>query len=162
MEQGYAEALDFYTREVSMRYYDWENNRLEFTEPSGKKFDLKFRGNKTIVGGFSGVGKTYLVDLISKIKGVKNNNKVVDNIFVLSEDNKYRLLNGEIKHMLVIIDRGDIVLDEKIVEFINRDFNTNRYLIFIRKPVGLEITPNHSATFVNKNNVIGLHYDCLS
>lgn len=142
-----------------MKYYNWDENKLEFTDPIGKRFKLQFRGSKTIVSGSSGVGKTYLANFLSKAKGVKGDNALVDNIFILNEDNKYRLINGEIKCMLVIIDRGDILLDENIVDFINRDFNTNRYLIFIRKPVGLEITPNHSATFINENNVIRLHYD---
>lgn len=31
--------------------YDWQSNVLKFTDVNGNKYNLKFRGNKTIVHG---------------------------------------------------------------------------------------------------------------
>ena len=39
----------------------------------------------------------------------------------------------------------------------NKDIK-NRYLIFVRKPMGLEVTPNHFAEFIRVNNTICIKY----
>ena len=39
--------------------YDWQSNVLKFTDVNGNKYNLKFRGNKTIVHGDSATGNLY-------------------------------------------------------------------------------------------------------
>ena len=53
---------------------------------------------------------------------------------------------SEVKDKLIVIDRADIILDKTTVKTINND-SSNRYLIFARKPLGIEVTPNHFAEF---------------
>lgn len=138
-------------------YYDWKSNKLEFRDTLGKVFQLEFRGSRTIINGNSGTGKTYLTNYLGKMKYADDDNSL-GNVFILNKDNKDKLLSGEVKHSLVVIDRGDIAVDEKVVECINNDRGINRYLIFIRKPVGIDITPNHFAELVDCGGVVRLKY----
>lgn len=44
--------------------YDWQSNVLKFTDVNGNKYNLKFRGNKTIVHGDSATGKSLLCTML--------------------------------------------------------------------------------------------------
>ena len=72
-----------------------------------------------------------------------------DNIFIVSKDNKDKLSLQ--KGKLIIIDRAELILDEQMVEIINADRGDNRYLIFLRKPMGIELSPNYFGTLCKKN-----------
>lgn len=141
-----------------MGYYNWDTNTLEFCRRR-VKVKLVFKKDKTIVKGMSGTGKSFIV---SSIEGAisaskKLSDSRVRGIFVLNKDNSYRLIDGEVKHNLVVIDRGEMVIDKELVEFINND-EDNRYLIFIRKPIGLAITPNNIAELVSTGDSISIRY----
>lgn len=125
--------------------YNWSSNTLKFSDKNNNKFNLSFKGNKTIVFGASATGKTFLCTSIEKI--IKDKNNLLkpynaDNIFILTEDNYEKLKLQEEK--LIIIDRAEFILNEDIVNYINKD-NNNRYLIFLRKAMGIELSPNHFA-----------------
>lgn len=140
--------------------YDWKRNILDFTDINGNRFYLKFKGDKTIVSGKSASGKTLLCTRLKKLIDDKNINMKpygADNIFIMTQDNTEKLSNQ--KNKLIIIDRAEQLLTESIVEFINQDFN-NRYLIFLRKSVGIELSPNHFAELYNDgDNTIKIKYD---
>ena len=114
--------------------YDWQSNVLKFTDVNGNKYNLKFRGNKTIVHGDSATGKSLLCTMLKSYINDNNNASFkpynADNIFIVSKDNKDKLSLQ--KGKLIIIDRAELILDEQMVEIINADRGYNRYLIFLR------------------------------
>lgn len=140
--------------------YSWKNNLLSFIDQNDNTFHFEFKGNKTIVCGESGTGKTLICSALKYyIEDINNQDyKVYDanNIFLLSRDNKNKLKDQ--KGKLIIIDRAEMVLDHTSVEFINADRGINRYLIFLRKPIGIELSPNYFAVLDRKDNSFQLKY----
>ena len=112
--------------------YDWQSNVLKFTDVNGNKYNLKFRGNKTIVHGDSATGKSLLCTMLKSYINDNNNASFkpynADNIFIVSKDNKDKLSLQ--KGKLIIIDRAELILDEQMVEIINADRGDNRPDIF--------------------------------
>ena len=102
--------------------YDWQSNVLKFTDVNGNKYNLKFRGNKTIVHGDSATGKSLLCTMLKSYINDNNNASFkpynADNIFIVSKDNKDKLSLQ--KGKLIIIDRAELILDEQMVEIIKR------------------------------------------
>ena len=138
--------------------YNWENNILKFTDKNGNRFNLEFKGEKTIVSGDSATGKTLICTLLNNISKDKNKSLKpyhADNVFVLSDDNIEKLPNQ--KNKLVIIDRAELILNDAIVRYINSD-RENRYLLFLRKAIGIELSPNHFAELKKNENETVLEY----
>lgn len=138
--------------------YNWENNILKFTDKNGNRFNLEFKGEKTIVSGDSATGKTLICTLLNNISKDKNKSLKpynADNVFVLSDDNIEKLPNQ--KNKLVIIDRAELILNDAIVHYINND-RENRYLLFLRKAIGIELSPNHFAELKRHKNETVLEY----
>ena len=142
--------------------YDWQSNVLKFTDVNGNKYNLKFRGNKTIVHGDSATGRSLLCTMLKSYINDNNNASFkpynADNIFIVSKDNKDKLSLQ--KGKLIIIDRAELILDEQMVEIINADRGDNRYLIFLRKPMGIELSPNYFGTLCKKDGELQLEYEC--
>lgn len=143
-----------------IKCYNWEENSLYIKDTYGNIFDIPFRGNKTIVRGNSGTGKSLLYNTLKHIKYSKNSTKFnrydVDNIVLVDEGNIDNI--SEYDSKFIIIDRGDIIITPKATEIINSDFGKNRYLIFARKHLGIELSPNYYATMTNKNKIFSLEY----
>lgn len=138
--------------------YNWESNILKFADKNGNKFNLKFKGDKTIVSGDSATGKTLICTLLNNISKDKNKSLKpynADNVFVLTEENAEKLVNQNNK--LIIIDRAEYILNDNIVDYINNDRN-NRYLLFLRKAMGIELSPNHFAELKKTDNETVLEY----
>ena len=140
--------------------YDWEKNILEFEDVNGNRYFLKFKGNKTIVQGESASGKTLICSMLKDY--IDDNNidlKPYDagNIFMLSKDNIDKIEKQINK--LIIIDRAEFILNKETIDFINQDRGINRYLIFLRKPMGIELSPNHFAILTKHEDVINLTYE---
>lgn len=119
-----------------MQVYDWKNNLINFIDCNGINFYIHLKGNKNIVTGKSGTGKTLMCVRLKELQA--------DNVYVAGADNISKI--AEVKDKLIVIDRADIILDKTTVKAINND-SSNRYLIFARKPLGIEVTPNHFAEF---------------
>lgn len=134
------------------KVYDWGTNILSVNDKLGNKYYLELRGDKNIVKGCSGSGKSFLVDRLSKLK--KNTLGIseydVSNIVVLSVDNIDKL--KDYKNVLIIIDNAEVLLTGEDIDIINNDIN-NRYLVFTRVPLGIGVSPNHHADLVTENGV---------
>lgn len=137
--------------------YDWDTNKISFISSGDLKFDLELRGEKNIVSGTSASGKTLLCNIIAGIKGDLNSVKQYEatNIYLANQNSLEGIRAQENK--LIIMDRADLLLDAGMVDFINHDYK-NRYLLFLRKPMGLEITPNHFAEMVFSDDTFKLRY----
>lgn len=136
--------------------YDFKENILEIRDKNNNHYRLELRGNKNLIKGNSGTGKTYLYDLIESIKKKKTESVYnVDNIITLSTLNLSQLREFEDK--LIIIDRAEYILDSADIEYINSDTD-NRYLIFARVPLGIELSPNHQADLIEQDGVTMMKY----
>lgn len=139
-----------------MNAYNYEQNLLEIKDKYNNNYRLELRGNKNLVKGNSGTGKTYLVDLIKSIKENKVQSEYnVDNIEILNNLNLCNLKT--FKNKLILIDKAEFILDTQNILYINSDTN-NRYLIFSRVPLGIELSPNHQADFITDNGVTTMNY----
>lgn len=139
--------------------YDWDKNEMEFKVPGMMhKYALKFKGRKTIVSGKSATGKIMLCNTLKEIldyHGTAAKDFDASNIFILNSDNKDKLREQTKK--LIVIDRGDIQIDDETRDFINRD-RKNRYLLFLRQPKGISLSPNYFADMEQRKSSIVLNY----
>lgn len=141
--------------------YNWDRNILEFKGRLNNHFYLELRGNKNIVRGDSATGKTFLCDALSKLSGDTNSGRPynMDNIIVInSHSNKpWNHVDKDIKPKLVLIDEAALFLSPEDIKLINAD-NHNRYLLFSREPMGIRVTPNHVADFVQEDGKTVMKY----
>lgn len=136
--------------------YNHETNILEINDKYDNHYRLELKGNKNIIKGNSGTGKTYLSDLIESIKKKEIQSEYnVDNIIILNALNINQLQT--FKDKLIIIDRAEFLLDSQAVLYINSDTD-NRYLIFSRVPLGVDLSPNHEADFDTQGNMTVMAY----
>lgn len=139
--------------------YDWDKNEIELKLPNRThKFSLKFKGRKTIVSGKSATGKTLLCNSLKEIidfHGTGARDYDASNVFILNGDNKDKLREQNKK--LIVIDRGEIQIDKETVNFINSD-RKNRYLMFLREPKGIDLSPNYFADMEERRGSIVLKY----
>lgn len=137
--------------------YNWKTNILDFEDKYKNHYYLKLRGDKNVIKGNSGTGKTYLYNKLEAIKKRldSTSNYDAENIILLNKDNLITL--DTLTKKLIIIDNADLLLTEKQVDFINMDDN-NRYLIFTRVPIGLDISPNHQADLVQEGDKTIMQY----
>lgn len=136
--------------------YNYETNILDINDKYGNHYRLELRGNKNIIKGNSGTGKTYLSDLIESIKKKEVQSEYnVDNIIILNALNIDQL--KAFKNKLIIIDRAEFLLDSQAVLYINSDLD-NRYLIFSRVPLGVDLSPNHQADFCTQGDTTVMLY----
>lgn len=140
--------------------FDWDKNILNISDTNGNSFNLKFKDLKTIVTGASASGKSLLCSIIHDNMMDLNDedNKVYDtsNIVLLDKTNMHYI--SSMKDKLIVIDRTDLTLDKEAVEMINMDWGTNKYLIFSRKPLGIDLSPNYYAELEKSGNEIRLTY----
>ena len=99
-----------------MQVYDWKNNLINFSDCNSINFYIQLKGNKNIVTGRSGTGKTLLCTRLKELQA--------DNVYVADADNISEI--SEVKDKLIVIDRADIILDKTTVKTINND-SSNRY-----------------------------------
>lgn len=139
--------------------YSWKENRLMLSDTYENIFDFHLRGNKTIVQGNSGTGKTLLYNAIKVFKDI-NDSKFADydlsNIVLIDKNNVNEI--GTFKKKLIVIDRADVIITPDVGQIINSDFGINRYLIFARTFIGVEISPNYYATVVRTGKELTLKY----
>lgn len=141
--------------------FNWDNNTLYVSDLSGNTFNLEFKGFKTIINGKSAAGKSLLCGILENLMSDLNPDDFKEydtsNIFIVNKQNITSLRN--LKRNLIIIDRADIILDKKTVEIINYDCGINKYLIFSRKPLGIDISPNYFGILEEHNGVFTIKYE---
>jgi hypothetical protein len=142
------------------KIYDYENGRFFARYRDIVRFDLEIRMPITQVYGQSATGKTLLVNFI---RNEKKNDKynptttIASNVEVFDDGVTIEDLT-KIKNALIVIDRGDLILTPKVIEWIGQDKN-NHYLIFSRTSLPLGLSPNYYGEFVcDENNVISISY----
>ena len=134
--------------------FDFETGK--FRGVLGKTlFDLDIRKHITQVLGDSGTGKTLFASLLDlDRRGGEAIGKIrYPNVYVARGTD----ILSSLSHSLIVIDRGDKILNDAFIEYIRRDFN-NVYLIFARGSFSLGLSPNYFGEFVRQGNVVTIKY----
>lgn len=138
--------------------FDYEKNILKFTTKDNFTIDFKLRGKVTIITGETATGKSWIVDCIKNYKNATSEATPYNCENVLIIDTIQNCTIPVIsKNCLIIIDRGDFLLNSKLVKFINND-RFNHYLIIARGNTGVNATPNHYAELKRENMKFYLEY----
>lgn len=142
--------------------YDFGSRVLSF-DFQGKSVNLELHGNKVVVKGESGIGKTYLYNAIQLLKQNEMVNHVClsksfSNVFCYNRSTD-SLLSHLRQHSqsLIIVDNGELVITDEVSEYVDNDYQ-NHYLIFGRGLCNLRLTPNNFAELCESDNCFSLFY----
>lgn len=118
-------------------------------------FNFDLRGHLTIIDGDTSSGKSMFCELLTLIRC--NDDRYADcQVFSYKYPFSLEILKA-LKNKLIIIDNGDILLNEGIVEYIAGDYN-NQYIIIARQPFDFGVSPNYYAEIQEKDNKFYLEY----
>lgn len=139
--------------------FNYDTKEFDFISKDNVEFKFSLRC-RTVIKGDSGSGKTYLVELIQDRQRAERENdeeSTMPNVTVITNKEAVDTIR-KVKRHLIIIDRADYILNEDAVKYINSDCN-NIYLIYSRKQIGLEISPNYVGKLKRIGNIITLEYE---
>lgn len=115
-------------------------------------YDLEFQDEITLVGGDSGVGKTFLYSVLEDIRLTKEysaihlyNYKTADRIKEIFE----------LRNCFIVIDNAAILLNDELKRFINFE-PSNQYMLFGRNCTGLNVSKKSFKYLTCKGNKITL------
>ncbi len=97
---------------------------------------LKLDNNITFINGESGIGKSAVFSFIQELT---TENKKIRCLNYLDENKNYKNTIKRSKGKLFVIDNADLLLDNKIRQYIATD-TENQYVIIGRNPEGLMLT----------------------
>lgn len=145
--------------------------KIEPFRTLGYKVTLNVDDHLTVIKGDSGVGKTavynyfYRKFLNQDMPSVKCYDARSLRILMRAsgnEDFSEELMKqlGKVSNCMVLIDNADIVVDDRIKNFILMTNNGNSYILFGRNVNGLWVTENNVANLVrdDENKTITLDY----
>lgn len=99
-------------------------------------YDLRFEDRITLVGGDSGTGKTFLYEMLEDLRLTEPYCAI--KLFNYKSDNFHDLLH-QCRDCFIVIDNGDILVDDDVRKFINFEFS-NQYMLFLRNCDGLNVS----------------------
>lgn len=115
-------------------------------------YDLEFQDEITLVGGDSGVGKTFLYSVLEDIRLTEEysaihlyNYKTADRIKEIFE----------LRKCFIVIDNAAIILNNELKRFINFE-PSNQYMLFGRNCTGLNVSKKSFKYLTRKGNKITL------
>lgn len=115
-------------------------------------YDLEFQDEITLVGGDSGVGKTFLYSVLEDIRLTEEysaihlyNYKTADRIKEIFE----------LRNCFIVIDNAAIILNNELKRFINFE-PSNQYILFGRNCTGLNVSKKSFKYLTRKGNKITL------
>lgn len=115
-------------------------------------YDLEFQDEITLVGGDSGVGKTFLYSVLEDIRLTEEysaihlyNYKTADRIKEIFE----------LRNCFIVIDNAAIILNNELKRFINFE-PSNQYMLFGRNCTGLNVSKKSFKYLTRKGNKITL------
>lgn len=138
--------------------YDFETGKF-IGRFNDVKFDLDIRKPIVQIMGDSATGKTLLVNYLKADKLSAKYNGISDypDVYVFDINSPDIDISG-LQRKLIVIDRGDLILQDSLIDKIRTDRN-NSYLIFARMTLPLGLSPNYYGEFkVSDGNVISIAY----
>lgn len=125
-------------------------NELKF-KMDGIQFEFKLKDKLIIVIGDSGVGKTYLYEILKKLGEIKPNLNIINiNIDSIKLCNIKEVIKNS-QNSLIVIDNAALLLDMATRVQISMD-NKNQYIIFTHDTAGFKANTNTFVKLVIENN----------
>ena len=145
-----------------MDAFDFSNSRLKYKALNDFCVDIVLKTDIVIINGNSATGKTLLVNSIREQKENEEANGVSNysfrNIESIRKKDELKKINFENEGNLYIIDRADIILNDKeLVKNIYFD-TKNKYIIMARCNLGFNLSPNYYAEMIYENNTLSIKY----
>ena len=113
------------------------------------KVDFHLDANITFIKGDSGVGKSAVFSFLEEMATEDSRIKCFN---YLDVKKKYRTSIRNFKEKLLVIDNADLLLDDKMREYIASDVK-NQYIIIGRNPKGLNLS--YCDTYELKSCTVG-------
>ena len=110
--------------------------------------DLILDNNITFINGDSGVGKSAVFSFIQEMM-VENKN--IRCLNYLDENKNYKNIIKRSKGKLFVIDNADLLLDDKLRQYIALDYK-NQYVIIGRNPKGLALNQDEIYEITSEKN----------
>ena len=83
------------------------------------------------------------------------------NIILINRKDNDGTLSSKLKrnsNKLIIIDRGDILIDKEAANVININKESNTYLIFARAALGINLSPNYYGELYTEENELKIKW----
>jgi hypothetical protein len=142
--------------------YDFPTGKFMFDDKHGVIFDFTIRKPRTIVNDKSGVGKTYLCQLINSANLVLYSLNINDYpAIAINYDIDVQRIESfmNLKEKLIIVDNADLLLRQ--YPFLLKEIvsNTqNDFLIYSRGYFDFEVYPHNAAYFERDHKTVHLKY----
>ena len=101
-------------------------------EDDNLTFNLVFHSSLTLIRGNSGIGKTYLFNMLAKEALLDANSNIICLNYMDLKSGHIKMVLNAAKNKVIIIDNADVVLDDEDRMKINFDTD-NQYILFMRK-----------------------------
>ena len=115
-------------------------------------YDLSFDDRITLVGGDSGTGKTVLYNMFEDLRLTDEYNAI--KLFNYRTDNIAENLK-KCRNSFIVMDNAYILIDDDIRRFINFELS-NQYMLFLRNCDGLNVSDRSFKMLQFNNNKITL------
>lgn len=103
-----------------------------FLEDDNLTFNLVFHSSLTLIRGDSGIGKTYLFNMLAEESLLDANSNIICLNYMSFKTGNIKTVLNTAKNKVIIIDNADVVLDNEDRMRINFDTD-NQYVLFMRK-----------------------------
>lgn len=144
--------------------FNIKTNELKFDITNKLKAYIKLRGKKQIIVGASATGKSFLFNSLEHLISDNNteySNIDTSNIILINKKDNDGTLVSKLKrnsNKLIIIDRGDILIDKEAADVINLNKESNTYLIFARTALGINLSPNYYGELYTENDELKIKW----
>lgn len=115
-------------------------------------YHLEFEARITMVRGDSATGKTYLYQALEDLRQTEEYKRI--KLLNYKSEDFHEELKG-CKDKFVVIDNGDILIDDEDRRFINFD-RSNQYLLFMRNCDGINMSRESFTILKEQDGEIGL------
>lgn len=115
-------------------------------------YDLEFQDEITLVGGDSGVGKTFLYSVLEDIRLTEEYSAI--HLYNYKTSDRIKEI-FELRNCFIVIDNAAILLNDELKKFINFE-SSNQYMLFGRNCAGLNVSKKSFKYLTRKGNKITL------
>ena len=115
-------------------------------------YDLTFDYRITLVGGYSGIGKTVLYEMLEDRRLTEEYKAI--KLFNYKSDDFLEAIK-QCRNSFIVIDNADCLINDDVRRFINFEFS-NQYMLFLRNYDGLNVSDKSFKVLKFDNNRITL------
>lgn len=115
-------------------------------------YDLTFDYRITLVGGYSGIGKTVLYEMLEDRRLTEEYKAI--KLFNYKSDDFLEAIK-QCRNSFIVIDNADCLINDDVRRFINFELS-NQYMLFLRNYDGLNVSDKSFKVLKFDNNRITL------